>query len=162
MPISARYSPEHGPLDASIYSCDFSALIPPGVGIYPSVFDVSAAAPSPRLEIYLNAPGNMLPAPQDWYVDPRLTAWPQGWVWAQRGLDNPGIVAWQQGGALAGSNAGLGVPAIALGTAVRGRRCYSLVGGGHAGLDYLFVWTVIDTVGNHWVRSFPVLCGPTQ
>lgn len=162
MPISARYSPEHGALDFCVYGCDFSALLPPGVALNPQVLDPFTNAPLPRLEIYLNAPGNMIPAPQDFLVDPRVTAWPPGWVWAQRGVDNPGVVAWVQGNADVGTNTGIGVPAIALGTAVRGKRAYSLIGGGQAGLDYLFVWYVADTVGNHWSRSIPVLCGPTQ
>lgn len=161
MPISARYSPEHAFLDRCVVACDFSALIPAGAAINPMVAETqfgtesNAGVPTPRLEIYLNAPGNMAPAPRDWYVDPRVTLWKPGWFWGEVG----GVFAWGQGTAGIGA---VGIPVLLLGTAARGKQCYSVVTGGVPGVDYLFVWYVVDTLGNRWSRSIPVLCGPTQ
>jgi hypothetical protein len=33
MPLSRRYTPEHSPSESCVFGMDFSAVIPPGVGI---------------------------------------------------------------------------------------------------------------------------------
>jgi hypothetical protein len=43
-----------------------------------------------------------------------------------------------------------------------GRRCWATLGGGTDGTDYQIQWTVTDTVGNTWPRTFLVLCAETS
>ena len=63
----------------------------------------------------------------------------------------------------AGMGTGVGTPSLALAGAVIARkRVYAICRGGVPGTDYLFAWTIVDTLGQRWTRSVPVLCGPTS
>jgi len=121
--------------------------------------------PTPRLEIYTNNMGNVLPAAADWSLetalavpDAELTAAGLSagpWFWVQ---SSDGTTASWQVFATGSPPA----PALQLGTATRrDRSVFSIVSGGKPGVDYLFVWIVTDNFGNRWSRSVPMLVGPT-
>ena len=170
MSISARYSPEHSGLDGVIYAFDFSPLLAPGVSIRWPGWDPSQTGqgglgyqlPTPRLEIYLNEPGNMIPAAEDWYVAPQLAAPTPGQEWQWQMDEATNLANWVPVPPNTPLPTAIGKAALSLGTAVRGRQVYSFVAGGDPGVDYLFVWTITDSFGNRWSRSLPVLCGPTS
>ena len=191
MPLTRRYQPTHSPLDTVMLGMDFSDVIPPGAGIKNPGQDFSQTGaggesvilPTPRLEIWVNWPGDIIPAPEDWSVDPRLapvTPWgivdqtatgPQYGVWfwvLDETNPNPDAVEWAQfdfGQTPATEGAdigGVGIGWIALGTAVRGRAVYSIVSGGASGIDYQFRWFVTDTLGNRWTRTANMLVGVTS
>jgi hypothetical protein len=45
---------------------------------------------------------------------------------------------------------------------VIGRALYTTISGGASGRDYIFVWEMTDTDGNHWNRAALLLCAPTS
>jgi hypothetical protein len=59
MPISRRYTPEKPPSEQCNFGCDYSFVIPVGVGIQ-----------SGSLAIWTNTPGNVHPADADWTAGP--------------------------------------------------------------------------------------------
>jgi hypothetical protein len=181
MSISRRYVPEHGGLDNCLFACDFSNILAPGIGImWPGVDSSQMGTtgggggiggqgillPTPRLEIYTNNQANVTPAAEDWFLDPALAppaaaltaaglaAGPWYW-WVDPSSPTEQGAQWQP---TLPSSSGY----YSLGTAVRRREVFSLVGGGDPSVDYLFVWIITDTLGNRWSRTIPVLAGPTS
>lgn len=57
---------------------------------------------------------------------------------------------------------GLGSGITTSGGGWSGRVAWITIAGGTAGVDYLITWTVIDSVGNTWLWSFPLLCAATS
>ena len=57
-----------------------------------------------------------------------------------------------------------GIPSgiTASGGGWRGRRGWITVAGGVSGTDYILTWTLTDTLGNIWVRTFALLCALTS
>lgn len=157
MPVSRRYTPEHdGGREGTLFGFDFAPVLAPGVGIAAAAA-ASDGTPTPRLEIYLNEPGNMNAAPGDFAVEPALAPL-SGVIWRWL-LDADGVTAtWtaQPPGTPLPANA------LELGAAVRGRQVYAIVSGGVPGVDYLFKWIVSDTLGNQWSRAAAILSGPTS
>jgi hypothetical protein len=161
--LSQRYA-IHSPLQGCLYGCDFSALLPSGVGIAAGLNDYSQtgaggvgyALPTPRLEIWTNNPGFIVPVPEDWYVDPVLGAF-ANWFWVY--AESTGAVAWTQAVA---PPTKVGYPALALGTAIRGRTVHSYISGGAPGQDYQLRWIITDTLGNLWRRTGLLLVAETS
>jgi hypothetical protein len=190
MALTRRYSPPWSPLDVNVVCCDFSSILPPGVGIafpgqdFSQINPLSPTAenvilPTPRFEVWTNTVPP-IPAPEDWYVDPRLapvTPWgifdptpaPGNygvWFWVLNETTNEAEWAqfdYGQTPATEGANVGgVGIGWIALGTAVRGRTVYSVVSGGDPGTDYQFRWVINDSLGNRWTRTGLVFCSETS
>lgn len=104
MAVSGRYQPSHPAGQSAVYAVDFSAMLPPGIGLT-----------MPAIQIQTNT------------VPPGLAS---------------GITT--SGGGFAG------------------RRVWITITGGTNGQDYLITWTVSDTTGNLWVRTFTLLCARTS
>jgi hypothetical protein len=165
MALTRRYQPSFSPSEVTVIGMDFSPLLPPGIGILPySVESISIglggtlpARPTPRLEIWVNWPGDVVPAPEDWSVDGALAQVPWYWTFDAANPEVPAV--WHQGPRPGGA---AGFLALSLGVAVRGRKVYAVVSGGDPGVDYQFRWSVTDTHGYQWTRTGLMLCGETS
>jgi len=134
MPLTRRYAPEWAPGDTSTIGMDFSALIPPGIGIVHIAFDSIGAVP--RLEIWTNR------------AQPVFAG---GWSDGMKAVASTGDFTLDT----TIGEAGTGVIVVR-------RTVYAQVSGGLLGTDYQFRWIIMDTAGNRWMRTGLLLCSLTS